>query len=187
MDPYLGEIRIFAGRYAPAGWEICSGQLISVNDNQALFALLGTIWGGNGTTTFGLPDLRGRLPICQGAGGTGLTPRAIGLTGGASTVQLTMDQCPSHTHLLMASNQAADTATMSTGVGLATTAKSATSMTTRYADSTQAAPNAPVPVNMDEQSITAANGGSQPHNNLMPYQALNYIICVSSGLFPERQ
>lgn len=184
MDPYLGEIRIFAGSYAPVDWVFCSGQLLSISENQALFALLSTTWGGDGRTNFGLPDLRGRLPIGQGAGAN-LTPRTIAQTGGASSVQLTTANCPVHSHQLMASNQASDTAKVSSGVGLATTAKSTTNVTTRYADSTQAAPNAPVQVNLDEQSITASYGGSQAHSNLMPYQALNYIICIR-GLFPDR-
>ena len=97
MEPFVGEIRMFAGNFAPRGWAFCDGQLLSVSDNDALFSLLGTIYGGDGRTTFGLPDLRGRIPIHAGQG-SGLSNRRLGSKGGAEQVTVTVNQTPTHTH-----------------------------------------------------------------------------------------
>ncbi|HZD04287.1 MAG TPA: tail fiber protein, partial [Longimicrobiales bacterium] len=101
-EPFVGEIRMFAGNFAPRGWAFCDGQLLAVSQNDALFSLLGTIYGGDGRTTFGLPDCRGRIPLHAGSG-PGLTPRALGSKGGAGKVTLTVNQLPSHTHPLQGS------------------------------------------------------------------------------------
>src|SRR5262249_21674050 len=118
MDPFLGEIRMFAGAYAPENWLLCDGSLQSINQYQALFTLLGTAFGVNGTSTVGLPDLRGRLPVGEGNGPT-LTPRVLGQIGGSSEVQLTMAQFPTHTPTFSASNNPATTPAVSQNVGLA--------------------------------------------------------------------
>jgi microcystin-dependent protein len=178
----LGEIRLFAGDYAPTNWALCNGATLSIREYQALYALIGTLWGGDGVNTFKIPDLRGRVPVGQGQG-TNLTNRVLAQTGGASTVGLTVANLPTHNHTLYATNQAATTATVAAGVGLATPLNSATGPVVRYASPT--ASPAPTVVQMDPLSINNAAGGSQPHYNLMPYLALNYIICTL-GLFPNR-
>ena len=104
-EPFVGEIRMFAGNFAPRGWAFCDGQLLATSQNDALFSLLGTIYGGDGRTTFGLPDLRGRIPVHAGTG-PGLSPRRLGAKAGAEKVTLTVNELPSHTHDLVASNQA---------------------------------------------------------------------------------
>lgn len=107
-DPFVGEIRMFAGDYAPEGWALCNGQLLSVSQYQTLFALLGTTYGGDGSSTFALPDMRGRLPVHFGQG-TGLTPRTLGASGGSETVALSTAQMPSHGHTMQASADPAST------------------------------------------------------------------------------
>lgn len=107
-DPYLGEIRLVGFNYAPINWALCDGQLLPISQNSALFSLLGTLYGGNGVTTFGLPDLRGRVPMHQGQG-PDLSPRTVGESGGAETVTLTTNQIPSHTHTLTGSAARQDT------------------------------------------------------------------------------
>lgn len=176
MDPYLGEVRMFAGRYAPQYWHLCDGTLLSVNEYQALFSLLGTTWGGDGVTNFALPDLRGRLPVGQGQG-TNLTNRVMAQKGGASQVTLAEANLPAHTHTFSVSNQPATTPTVGTGVGLAQPVGSVV----RYAPPSQS----PTPVAMDPDSVTTADGGNQVHQNVMPFLAINYMMCVQ-GLYPER-
>ncbi|MBD3756388.1 MAG: phage tail protein, partial [Gammaproteobacteria bacterium] len=106
-EPFVGEIRMFAGNFAPRGWAFCDGQLLAVSQNDALFSLLGTIYGGDGRTTFGLPDMRGRIPVHQGSG-PGLSPRRLGSKSGAETETLTVNQMPSHTHFFLADKNPAD-------------------------------------------------------------------------------
>ncbi|MBL7650263.1 MAG: tail fiber protein, partial [Candidatus Hydrogenedentes bacterium] len=106
-DPFLGEIRAFAGNFAPLGWALCQGQLLPIAQNDALFALIGTTYGGDGQTSFALPNLAGRIPIHQGAG-PGLTPRALGEAGGSETVALGVPQLPSHSHVAIGANSGAD-------------------------------------------------------------------------------
>jgi microcystin-dependent protein len=180
-DPVLGEIRPFAGNYAPVGWEICAGQSLSVSAYTALFSLLGTTWGGNGVTTFNLPDLRGRLPVGQGQG-TGLTNRVVGQMGGSSTVQVTDGNMPPHTHSFTVSGNEASMNTPATYAMLASPQSQPNGTMYAYAPATgtgitQQQFNAGV--------VTDAPGGSQPHQNLMPYLAINYIIAVS-GTYPQR-
>lgn len=168
-EPFVGEIRMFAGNFAPRGWALCDGQLLPVSQNDALFSLLGTIYGGDGRTTFAVPDMRGRLPVHYGSG-PGLTPRPIGQRTGSETVTLTLNQIPSHTHTLQASTTEA-TAVAPAGQVLGTTTDGF------Y----EAGSN---PVNMSAQSIGSA-GGQQDHTNLMASLCVNFIISLF-GIYPSR-
>ncbi len=177
MDPYLGEIRIFAGTYAPQGWALCQGQLLAIRQYTALFALLGVNYGGNGTTTFGLPDLRGRLPV-----GTGQSPGnsnyAQGVTTGAETVALTLQNIGAHTHLLQAGTSS-DSSSPAGNV-LAAFPGGRGGGTTSYAPASAATPGA-----MSSQALSGSGGSSQPHDNMQPYLTLNFIIALQ-GIFPPR-
>ena len=169
-EPFVGEIRMFAGNFAPRGWAFCDGQLLAVSQNDALFSLLGTIYGGDGRTTFGLPDVRGRVPIHAGSG-PGLSPRRLGAKGGAENVTLTVNQLPSHTHALRASVNPATTPNPQ-GEVLGET------LTDRVyrADDTD--------VNMASASVSNV-GGSRSHTNLMPFLCINFIIALF-GIYPSR-
>lgn len=168
-DPFIGEIRMFGGNFAPLGWALCHGQIVSISQNDALFALLGTTYGGDGQTTFALPDLRGRAPIHKGAG-AGLTPRVIGQALGAESVTLTAAQMPLHSHDRVASTNAASTAS---GPGAAPGASATTNF---YAGGN---------VDVAMAAAVGAAGGGQPHDNMAPYQVLNFIIAME-GIFPSR-
>lgn len=178
MDPYIGEIRLFAGNFAPYGWHFCDGSLLPITQNTALFSLLGTYYGGDGRTTFGLPDLRGRTPIHQGAG-PGLTPRTIGETDGSPYVTLVTTEMPIHNHVAAGiAQQGADTSPVN-------------NVWAETVGSGRGGQQSPlyVPGPLDTQmspSALAISGGSQPHNNMQPYLALNYII-ATQGIFPPRQ
>ncbi|WP_422377465.1 phage tail protein [Roseibium sp.] len=169
-EPFVGEIRMFAGNFAPRGWAFCDGQLLAVSQNDALFSLLGTIYGGDGRTTFGLPDLRGRIPLHQGTG-PGLSPRRLGSKGGAENVTLTTNQLASHTHDFNA-NVAPATVATPQGHLLAQTA--ALSIYRAEAQT----------VSMASGSIQNT-GGSGPHTNLMPTLCINFIIALF-GIYPSR-
>ena len=169
-EPFVGEIRMFAGNFAPRGWAFCDGQLLAVSQNDALFSLLGTIYGGDGRTTFGLPDLRGRIPIHAGHG-PGLSERRLGSKGGAENVTLTVNQLPSHTHPLQASSDAATTANPQ-GEVLAETV----SDRVYRSDSGD--------TNMANSSVTSV-GGSRSHTNLMPFLCIHFIIALV-GIYPSR-
>lgn len=170
-EPFVGEIRMFAGNFAPRGWAFCDGQLLAVSQNDALFSLLGTIYGGDGRTTFGLPDMRGRLPVHAGAG-PGLSNRRVGVKGGAENVTLTVNQLPSHTHPMQASANIGNTATLEgRTVGR-------TSTFDLYRES--ATVNTP----MSSMSVTSV-GGSQRHTNMMPYLCVNFIVALF-GIYPSR-
>jgi microcystin-dependent protein len=162
-QPYVGEIRMFAGNFAPAGWMFCEGQLLPISENETLFQLIGTTYGGDGEATFALPDLRGRIPIHQGNGFT------LAETGGAETVTLTVNQIPVHTHPMLASTDPATVPNPQNNV-LATTASA-----TPYFNNPPANPLSP-------QSISSV-GGSQPHNNFQPYLCVDFIISLF-GIFP---
>lgn len=168
-EPFVGEIRMFAGNFAPRGWAFCDGQLLAVSQNDALFSLLGTIYGGDGRTTFGLPDLRGRIPIHAGSG-PGLTPRRLGAKAGAENVTLTVNQLPSHNHGFHASQS---TATTRDPIGNAP----AESLADVYVEET---PN----TTLSGQSITNV-GGSRSHTNLMPFLCIHFIIALF-GIYPSR-
>lgn len=162
--PYIGEIRIFAGNFAPDGWMFCEGQLLSKNEYEALFNIIGTTYGGDGVTTFALPDLRGRLPIHQGNG------FVLAETGGAEEITLTVNQIPAHTHpLLVNRNLASDSNPHNRVLAQPRTAAAFDT------DSPSA--------NMSPAAISSV-GGSQPHTNLMPYLCVNFIISLY-GIFPS--
>ena len=168
-EPFVGEIRMFAGNFAPRGWAFCDGQLLAVSQNDALFSLLGTIYGGDGRTSFGLPDLRGRLPIHAGHG-PGLSERRLGSKGGAEKVTLTVNQLPSHTHSWRASTDLASTRDTANAV----LAQSVPDIYTSRA--------APIQLN----SATVGNtGGSRSHTNEMPYLCVHFIIALV-GIYPSR-
>jgi microcystin-dependent protein len=168
--PFIGEIRMFSGTFAPRGWAFCDGQLLQVTDNEPLFSLLGTIYGGNGRTTFGLPDLRGRLPIHTGSG-PGLTPRIQGTNGGAEDVTVNAQQLPAHNHTAQGTSAGADT--NMPGGRLPALAESE-----HYADPGSL-------LQMNNQAVMNTTGGGQSHNNVMPFSCINFIIALT-GLFPSR-
>jgi microcystin-dependent protein len=166
-QPYVGEIRMFAGNFAPAGWMFCEGQLLPISENETLFQLLGTTYGGDGESTFALPDLRGRIPIHQGNG------FILAETGGAEEITLTIQQIPAHSHQMLAtSNQAGITVPSNTSLpGVATT--SAISPYGSDAPKGTLSPSTVGPV-----------GGSQPHTNFQPYLCVDFIISLF-GIFPS--
>jgi microcystin-dependent protein len=178
-EPFLGQIKMFAGNFAPRGYAFCNGQLLAISSNDALFSLLGTIYGGDGRTTFGLPDLRGRAPIHYGQG-AGLSARPIGQKAGSENVALTANQIPAHNHALKGSANPANSFLP--------------------ADRVPAKANRPgdpdveafVPVDptsltpMSNASLQEVPGLGQPHDNVQPFQAINFIIALV-GYYPSRQ
>lgn len=173
MDNFIGEVRLFAGRYAPEGWAFCDGSALQISQNQALFALIGVTYGGDGVTNFKLPDLRGRLPLGQGQG-TGLTNRVVGQSFGSETVTLQANELPTHTHTLNASTTLAATVTPGTTVALGQVPGGL------YVDTTK---GAVTQVKPSAASVGTAGGG-QPHANIMPSFTLTYII-ATTGMFPD--
>jgi microcystin-dependent protein len=174
-EPFVGEIRMFAGNFAPRGWALCDGQLLAISQNDALFSLLGTIYGGDGRTTFGLPELRGRIPIHAGSGsGPGLTTRALGAKSGSETNTLAANQVPAHSHNLMGTTNFADD---SSPVGkLPAVAAGANLYKTGGANQ----------VTMDDEMIApAGNTSPSSHKNVMPFLCLNFIIALF-GIYPSR-
>ena len=170
-EPFLAEIRIFAGNFAPRSWAFCDGQLLQVAQNTALFSLVGTTYGGDGRTTFGLPNLQERAPMHPGWG-PGLTPRTLGQKGGKSSVTLTEAQIPSHNHILQGSADPADSADPANAVP----GSSAPLKDQQYTNQTQ-------PAAM-HRSALGKTGGSQAHNNLPPFLMVNFIIALA-GLYPS--
>ena len=164
-QPYVGEIRMFGGNFAPAGWMFCEGQLLPIAENETLFQLIGTTYGGDGQSTFALPDLRGRLPLHQGNG------FILAETGGAEEITLTVNQIAAHTHPLLASLNNAAGASPS---GNVTGQVGATQI---YREVTPASP-------MAVQAVSSV-GGSQPHSNLQPYLCVDFIISLF-GIFPSQ-
>lgn len=171
-DPYIGEIRAFGFNFAPVGWAFCDGALLSIADNSALFALIGTTFGGDGITTFGLPDLRGRFPIHRGQV-TGLSAYTIGEMAGSETVTVTGNQIPAHTHVPLAV----------AGPGLSAAQTPAANLWASQASTTDP-PYVNVAPSVDMKA-TQGTGGSQPHNNMPPYQVVNFCIALA-GVFPTR-
>jgi microcystin-dependent protein len=174
-QPYVGEIRLFGGNFAPAGWAFCDGALISISQNSVLFQLIGTTYGGDGQQTFALPNLQSRLPVHQGTapGGT----YTIGQTAGVETVTLSTQQMPSHNHLV---NAATSQQVLSPSGSFPANATSPTQAGVLVYD--VATP--PPAVKLNPATIQLS-GGSQPHSNIQPYLALNFIISLY-GIFPSR-
>jgi microcystin-dependent protein len=179
-NPFLGEIRIFAGNFAPRGWAFCAGQILPIDQNDALYALIGTTYGGDGQVTFGLPDMRGRVLIGQGTG-PGLSSYVVGQMAGTETVTLSTNQMPQHNHSLVAYNLDATTATPGPGVALGKPGLSHTSQQELFYLNTSGSPASPV---LAADTIMPA-GGNQPHDNQAPSLVLNYIIALE-GVFPSR-
>ncbi len=170
MDPFLGEIIMFGGNFAPRGWAMCDGQLLPINSNQALFSILGTTYGGDGRTTFALPDLRGRVSMHPG-NGPGLSPRRLGEKGGDENVTLTQAQMPAHNHQIHAANTGGDDTNPTTAKGFASAADDL------YLE------NAPSTAMQNE--IVTSSGGGGSHTNIQPFECVNYIIALQ-GTFPSR-
>jgi microcystin-dependent protein len=186
-DPFIAQITMFGGNFAPRGWAFCSGQLLPISQNTALFSLVGTTYGGDGRTTFGLPDLRGRVPLGSegNSTGPGLSPRPLGQTGGAENVTLTQNQMPSHTHTA---------ASTSTAHAVGPAGNSNDAVGNIWADDAGVASgtyhSGPANATMNSAAITTdttvnATGANQSHNNMQPYLAINFIIALV-GVFPSR-
>ncbi len=174
-NPFLAEIRIFAGNFAPRGWALCQGQLISISQNAALFSLIGTFYGGNGTSNFALPNLQASAPMHQGQG-NGLSQRVLGETGGEDAVTLLEDEMPNHFHTVNADGAPGNETFP--GSNFFAEARSGRALLKTYA--TTDGPNTA----MAAAAVTSA-GSSQPHNNLQPYLGLTFIIALQ-GIFPAR-
>lgn len=170
-EPFIGEIKMFAGNFPPRGYAFCDGQLISIAQNTALFSLLGTQYGGNGVTTFALPDLRGRVPLHQGQA-PGLSSRSMGEQLGSESVSLTPAQMPFHSHA-----QVASTNTSSPAYGPSSAPGAATATAAFYG-------NGSPQIDMAAAAVEAT-GGSQPHDNMAPYGTLSFVIALQ-GIFPSR-
>jgi Microcystin-dependent protein len=184
QDQFVGEIRIFAGTFAPTGWALCDGQILSISSNTALFSILGTTYGGNGQTTFALPNLNGRVPIGTGSG-PGLTPRVEGETGGQETVTLLSTEMPAHSHTVTAG---AVGVPCYTGVGNSDTPENSYPASSSKSYTTTETANASTKGAMNTTGSTvtlATTGGGQPHNNLQPYLVVRYIIALQ-GIYPAR-
>jgi len=172
-DQFVAEIRIFPFNFPPTGWAFCNGQLMPISQNTALFSLLGTTYGGDGMSTFALPDLQGSVPMQPGQG-PGLSLRDLGERSGSETVTLLESEMPTHVHGLMASVEDGTQGTLTNGITLATSvggtlyhSNTATNLTTMH------------------PQTAAVTGGDQPHNNLMPYLTLNFCIALQ-GVYPPR-
>jgi microcystin-dependent protein len=178
-NPFVAEIRIFAGNFAPTGWAQCNGQLMPISQNTALFSLLGTTYGGDGRSTFALPNLQGSSPMQQGQG-PGLSLRDLGETGGEQNVTLLQTEMPSHAHTFQASSAVADSGSPTNNV----LAKSRwfLSAANRGAVAIYNTPQSQVQLGPFSTSIS---GGNLPHNNLMPFLGLTFIIALQ-GVFPAR-
>jgi microcystin-dependent protein len=171
-DPFIGEIRLFGFNFAPQGWAQCNGQLLPISQNTALFSILGTTYGGDGRTTFGLPDLQGQAPLHTGQG-PGLSDRQLGEKGGEPSVTLNVNEMPSHAHAVAASSTTADQSNPTNNIWATGVGGRGQNFYTRGAG-----------VPMSGQAL-GATGGSQTHNNLPPYLVLNFCICMS-GVYPPR-
>jgi microcystin-dependent protein len=169
VDVFLGSLMLVGFNFAPTGFALCQGQLLSISQNTALFSLLGTTYGGDGRTTFALPNLQGNLVVSQGQG-PGLNPYTIGETGGSANVTLTSATVPPHSHSVLAAKGGGTTSSPA-GTALAEAAI--------YAAAGQAASP------MNAQALGGPVGNGQPHNNMMPYLTLNWIIAMQ-GIFPPR-
>lgn len=173
-DPFLAEIRMFGGNFAPNGWAFCNGQLMSISQNTALFALLGTNYGGDGRATFGLPNLMGAAPMQQGQG-IGLSARWLGESGGQPAVTVVTSQMPAHTHSPNALDGSGDATSPANAIwASAQLGRIGTNMYSNAAPDQHMNP-----------MTTGMTGGSQPHNNMPPYLCVSFIIALQ-GIFPQR-
>ncbi len=163
-QPYVGEIRMFGGNFAPAGWAFCNGQLLPISDNETLFNLIGTTYGGDGESTFALPDLQGRLPLHQG------NSYILAETGGTEQVTLITNQLPVHTHAVLGSSATADASTPENNIF-----GSSVGFDGYFPD--------PESLTFNTNAVTPV-GGNQPHENMMPYLAVSFIISLF-GIFPS--
>jgi microcystin-dependent protein len=167
-EPFVGEIRMFGGNFAPAGWAFCAGQLLAISQNDVLFNLIGTTYGGDGQNTFALPNLQGRVPVHQGSSPFGFY--VIGQLAGSETVTLNSQQIPVHTH----------PATASSAAGNATSPTNAT-----WAGNASVKQFAPAGAAQMNNGALALSGGNQPHDNMLPFQSINFIISLF-GIFPSQ-
>lgn len=181
MEGYIAEIRLFAGNFPPRGWAFCQGQILSIAQNTALFALIGTTYGGNGQTTFALPDLRGRVAVGPGQA-PGLPSINLGAMSGQAAHTLINTEMPAHNHAMQVTVNAYDEGFGGGGDGSVPTNRVWSSVASgapyNSTSNTAMSPNA-------VQVVAGVAGGSQPHNNMQPYLGLNYIICME-GIFPSR-
>jgi microcystin-dependent protein len=166
-QPYVGEIRMFAGNFAPAGWMFCEGQLLPISEYETLFNLIGTTYGGDGQSTFALPDLRGRLPLHQGSG------FVLAETGGVEEVTLTVQQIPAHSHVLLA---VTDNANATNPAGQVLAASTGATISPYGTDA---------PTTLMNAAMGGSTGGSQPHTNFQPYLCVDFIISLF-GIFPSQ-
>ncbi len=171
MDSFVAEIRIFTGDFPPMGWALCDGQILPISQNTALFSLIGTMYGGNGTQNFALPNLQARIPMQAGLG-PGLSQRSLGEAGGEATHALLASEMPSHNHTLQAVETVATASTPSQAMFAKTV-------------SPQPPYHDPTDLKTMGGSTVGVSGGSQPHNNLQPYLVVNYIISLQ-GIYPAR-
>jgi len=178
-QPFVGEIRPFAGNFAPSGWHLCDGALLSISEYEVLFALIGTTYGGDGTSTFGVPDLRGRIGLHNGTG-PGLTAKVLGQKAGSESVTVTTSQMPQHAHSYFASSTPATSISPANAV-LATMSPSSSGEARSFYTPVGEPGNDIV---FDALTV-AQTGGNQPHENMMPSLALTYIIALF-GIFPSQ-
>ena len=178
MDPFVAEIRIFPFNFAPKGWAFCNGQLLPISQNTALFSLLGTTYGGDGKSTFALPDMQGNAPMHPGQG-PGLSLHDLGETGGSATVALLESEIPVHTHTMGAQNVPLGSVAVPTGATFTRPASG-----NLYHDSSVAPATPHAAVSMDPSTLSVT-GSSLPHNNMQPYLAMHFNIALQ-GVFPPR-
>jgi microcystin-dependent protein len=171
-ESFIGQIQIFGFNFAPRNWAACNGQILSIQQNSALFAILGTTYGGNGTSTFALPNFQGRAPMHWGNGPAGNV--VLGKMGGVESVTLTLDEMPAHTHQLNATNDLSNSGAPANNAYLAKTSGPPGTPYNNVATDTTLSPNA-----------IGFAGNSQPHSNMQPYLTLNFCICLY-GIFPSR-
>ena len=175
MDPFIGQIMMFGGNFAPRGWAMCNGQLLDISQNAALFSILGTTYGGDGRTTFGLPDLRGRLPMHFGQG-PGLSNHNLGQKGGAETVTLNESQLPGHNHGMAGSTSAATSRSPAGAFPASAFVDGVRTAVETYGTSSDTTLNA---------GVITPSGGGQAHDNMPPFGVINFVIALQ-GIFPSR-
>jgi microcystin-dependent protein len=184
QEGFIGEIRMFGGNFAPRGWAMCEGQLLPIAQHQALFSVLGTTYGGDGRTTFALPDMRGRVTIHPGQG-HGLTAHRLGQKGGQEQVTLTVNEMPSHTHTVKQTLQDVTAGKKTNDTAAGSLPQETKINPTQKPFSPAAASVQSAPGKKPAEISINATGGGQAHENMPPYVAINYIICLN-GVYPSR-